>query len=463
MSTNLSKGTILAAATVASFMMFLDTTVVNVALRDIRARLGIDVAGQQWVVDGYTLTLASLLLGAGSISDRTGARRTFLIGLAIFTLTSLACGVANGLPMLIGARALQGIGGALILPSSLSLISRAYPGARERSHALAIWGAVGGGIALAAGPVLGGWLTGAFGWRSVFLVNVPVGLIVLSLAWRIRGELLPPPGRRPDWLGQITGIVALTALTFLFIEGQDAGFLTPVALAALVIALLAGAAFLRTEKHTPEPMLPLGLFRIREFSVSTVVGFAINFAFYGQLFFLSLYLQNRVGLSPAATGWKFVPETVAAPLFTTFVTRGLPRLPAQRALLLGVGMSATGLALLAFFGLRGSLLVDIPLMVAIGVGAGAPTFLVSVMLGSVPAEQSGLAAGTVSASRQVGGLLGVALLGGLVGHSPSDAGVRIALGLGAGVMAFSALLAATLRTQPAHAVDMGEALAESMA
>jgi DHA2 family methylenomycin A resistance protein-like MFS transporter len=170
-----------------------------------------------------------------------------------------------------------------------------------------------------------------------------------------------------------------------------------------------------------------------------------------------------VGLSPTATGWRFVPETVAAPLFTTIVTRGLPRLPAQRALLLGVGLSATGLALLAFFGLRGSLLFDVPLMIAIGVGAGAPTFLVAVMLGSVPAEQSGLAAGTVSASRQVGGLLGVALLGGVVGHSPSDAGVRVALGLGAAVMAVAALLTATLRTQPAHEVDMNEALAESMA
>ena len=459
----LSKRTVLAAATVASFMMFLDTTVVNVALSDIRAGLRADLSGLQWVVDGYTLALAGLLLGAGAVSDRSGARRTFLAGLGLFTLASLLCGIAGDLTLLIAARAVQGVGGALILPTSLSLISQAYPGAKERSGALAIWGAVGGGVALAAGPVLGGLLTGAFGWRSVFLINVPVGALVFGLAARIRAEGATARDRPMDWGGQVTGLLALGALTVLFIEGPSLGWNSPVAVAAGLIGLVAGAAFLRTEARVAAPMLPLRLFRVREFSVSTVVGFAINFAFYGQLFFMSLYLQNRLGLSPTATGWRFVPETLAAPLFTTFVTRFLPNLSPQRALLLGIGLCGTGLAGLALFGLRGAFFVDLPLLVLIGFGAGSPTFLVAVMLGSVPPAQSGLAAGALSAARQVGGLLGVALLGGVVGHSPSDAGVRLALGVGAGAMLLASLLAATLRTQPAHAVDPAVAAAEATA
>ncbi len=457
----LPKNLVLAAATAASFLMFLDTTVVNVAAPRITADLGGSVAGGQWVVDGYALPLAALLLTAGAISDRRGARNTFLAGLAIFTLTSLLCGLAPSLAVLVGARALQGIGGALILPASLSLISRAFAHGAERSRALAIWGAVGGGIALSAGPVVGGLLTGAFGWRSVFLVNVPVGLAVLSLTARIARDL-PAHGRKPDVPGGLLGIVALTALTVLCIEGPGAGWTSRLPLLAGAIFLLGSAAFVAVESRSPEPMLPLSLFRTREFSVSTAVGFAINFAFYGQLFFMSLFLQRQFGLSPAATGWRFVPEMVAAPLFTTLVSRLLPHVPPARALLAGVTTCGVGLAAMATFGLRGSLAVDIPLMILIGVGAGAPSFLVAVMLNAVPTERSGLAAGALNTGRQVGGLLGVALLGGVVGHSPSDAGVRLALGIGAATMLLSAALTATLKPV-ASTIDMAEATAEAMA
>ena len=452
---------VLAAATAASFMLFLDTTVVNVASPRIGHDLGASVAGQQWVVDGYALPLAALLLTAGAVSDRRGARDAFLAGLAIFTLASLLCGLAPSLAVLVGARAFQGVGGALILPASLSLISHAFAPGAERSRALAIWGAVGGGVALSAGPVIGGLLTGAFGWRSVFLVNVPVGLVVLGLTARI-GRGGAAPGRRPDVPGQIAGVVALTALTVLSIEGPNLGWLAPLPLAAGALFAAGAFAFVAIESRSAEPMLPLSLFRQREFTVSTIVGFAINFAFYGQLFFMSLFLQRRFGLSPAATGWRFVPEMVAAPVFTTLVSRFLPRVPPARALLGGVATCGVGLAAMALFGLRGDLAVDVPLLVLIGVGAGAPAFLVAVMLNAVPTARSGLAAGALNTGRQVGGLLGVALLGAVVGHSPSDAGVRLALALGAGAMLLSAALTATLRPV-ASTVDLAEAAAEAMA
>lgn len=463
MSHSLPKGIVLAAATAASFMMFLDTTVVNVALPGIQRSLGANLSGLQWTVDGYALPLASLLLSAGSISDRKGAPKTFLIGLAIFTLASLLCGVALSLAVLVAARAAQGVGGALILPSSLSLISHAFPAGRERAKALAVWGALGGGVALAAGPVFGGWLTGALGWRSVFLVNVPVGGIVLWLTSRIGDAAVAPTGRRPDLAGQTLGVLSLTALTVFCIEGPSLGWTSGVPILGFAAFFASTIGFLVAESRVPEPMLPLNLFRNRAFTATTLVGFAINFAFYGQLFFMSLYLQQRVGLSATATGWRFVPETLAAPVFTLLVTRYLPKLPAQRALLGGVALCALGLLAMSIFGLRGNLAVDLPVLMLIGVGAGAPTFLVAVMLGAVPVERSGLAAGALNTGRQIGGLLGVALLGGVVGHSPSDAGVRLALGIGAAIMALAAILTASLGTQPSHAVDLTEAAAEAMA
>ncbi len=453
----LPKRLVLAAATAASFMLFLDTTVVNVAAPRITEDFRSTVAGGQWVVDGYALPLAALLLSAGAISDRRGARNTFLLGLAIFTLASLACGLAPSLAALVAARAAQGVGGALILPASLSLIQRAFAPGAERARALAIWGAVGGGIALSAGPVFGGWLTGAMGWRSVFLVNVPVGLAVLGLTFRL-GADAPAHGRRPDLPGQLAGVVALVALTFACIEGTG----SPVFPVASALALLGIVAFVGIEARVAEPMLPLGLFRNRAFTVSSLVGFAINFAFYGQLFFMSLFLQSRFHLSPEATGLRFLPEMVAAPIFTTIATRLFAHAPAQRPLLIGVSVCGIGLALLATFGLRGHLGVDVPLMALVGVGAGAPTFLVAVMMGSVELDRAGIAAGALNTGRQVGGLLGVALLGGVVGHSPSDAGVRLALGIGSATMLLSALLVATLRA-PRRQVDLGEAAAEAMA
>ena len=455
------KSLVLAAATAASFMLFLDTTVVNVAAPHLARDLGGGVEGGQWAVDGYALPFAALLLAAGAFADRRGARDAFLIGLVLFTLASLACGLAPSLGWLVAARAVQGIGAALQLPASLSLISRAFDAGPERSRALAIWGAVGGGVALSAGPVLGGWLTGALGWRSVFLVNVPVGLAVLALSARVPRDA-PVRGRKADLPGGIMGFVALAALTVLGIEGPGQGLLSPVPLAALVATVLATLLFLRIESRVAEPMLPLGLFRRREFTVTTVVGFAINFAFYGQLFFMSLFLQSRFHLSPEATGWRFLPEMMAAPLFTTFVSRRLPHVPPARALLAGLLICGVGLAALALFGLRGEPFVDVPLMVLVGIGAGAPAFLVAVMLNSVPPERSGIAAGTLNTGRQIGGLLGVALLGGIVGHSPSDAGVRLALGTGAATMMLAAGLTATLR--PVHGdVDLAEATAEAMA
>jgi DHA2 family methylenomycin A resistance protein-like MFS transporter len=427
------------------FMVILDATVVNVALPALGHDLGGGVSGLQWVVDGYTLVFAGLLLSAGSLGDRLGGRHVFQAGLLLFTIASAACAAAPSVPLLVAARLLQGFGAALLVPSSLALLRAAYDDPRERARAVGAWGAVAG-IAAASGPVIGGLLVAASSWRAVFLLNLPVGVFGLLLSFRH----LPAAGERSgagiDPPGQVLAIAALTSLTLGLIQGGHSGWTSPGALVPLLLSLPLLAAFVVCEHRTGEPMLPLKLFRSSTFSGASFVGLAINLGFYGQLFVMSLYFQHVRGWSALGTGLALLPEGIFVALSSALSGRAMgrvgPRLPMLTGLVLG-GAGLTGLVI-AGSGTSYPLLV-LPL-VATGFGmAFTMPAATTAIIGAAPAERAGIASGVLNASRQAGGAIGVALLGTLVGSGAFVPGLRVAmLVAGAAFFAAAAVTALTV-------------------
>ncbi|MBV9309956.1 MAG: MFS transporter [Solirubrobacterales bacterium] len=413
------------------FMVILDATIVNVALPSIARDLGGRVNGLQWVVDAYTIVFAGLLLPAGSAGDRLGSRRVFLAGLAVFTLASAGCAVAPSLPVLIAARVLQGAAAATLVPSSLSLLRASYADTRARARAVGIWGAVAG-VGAASGPILGGALVAAASWRAVFLVNLPVAAIALTLGFRylVCGRERQDGGLDPA--GQLLGILTLTLLTFGAIEKSV------VALAATPFALI---AFLGVERGARRPMLPLELFRSRAFSSASFVGFAINLGFYGQLFVFSLYFQQLRGFSALQTGLALLPEGVfvalASGLSGRLTGRVGPRLPMLSGLLCG----AVGFAALLVAGGSTSYPILIPGLLAAGFGmAFTMPAATAAIIDAAPAERAGIASGVLNASRQAGGAIGVAVLGALIASHAFISGLHGAMLVSAG----SFLLAAAV-------------------
>jgi len=455
----------LLVASVACFMVILDTTVVNVAVDGIRTGLHAQLSGLQWVIDGYTLSFAALLLSAGAITDRIGPTRTLTVGLVIFTVASLFCGLAPSLEVLVTARIVQGIGAALLIPSSLALISRTFTEQHERAKALSIWGGIGGGTAITTGPVIGGLLIGAFGWGSVFLINVPVGLLALFLILKVVPKMEGPEEKRSlDLPGQISAVVALASATYFFIEGPHAGWGSPIALTSFVVMIVAAVAFLRIEKRTPEPMMPLEMFKSRALSAATAVGFTLNFAFYAQLFFLNLFLQEHLHYSPGQTGLHFLPQSIAGMTFALSIGRLSRKIPPATAIVLGTASSALGLTLLGAVGVGTSVWTDVLAFALIGVGIGTPASLMAVALSSVDGSHSGLAAGAINAARQSGGLLGVAVLGSLVGGRDMVGEIHVALWVAAAIMGVGALTAASIRQKREEpSLELSETLAEAIA
>jgi MFS transporter, DHA2 family, methylenomycin A resistance protein len=294
----------LCAALLGFFMITVDALAVNVGLATMGRQLHTATSGLQWVVDGYTLMFAALLLSAGALSDRIGARRAYGSGTAAFTLASVACGAAPGLGALVAARVLQGCAAAVMLPSSLALVRQAYADQDRRRRAIALWVAAGAS-AVAIGPVAGGLLIAAWSWRGIFLINVPVGAAVLFLLSRVaRSPRRPTP---LDLGGQVLAVLALGGLTYGVIEGGSAGYGAPRVMTALAVALAAGIAFAITESRTASPAVPLTLFR-QQAAVSAIAGgFAASMAFYGIVFVIGLYAQQVRGYSALATGLLFVP------------------------------------------------------------------------------------------------------------------------------------------------------------
>jgi EmrB/QacA subfamily drug resistance transporter len=433
----------LAVAVLGLFMITLDAVVVNVALPSIRAGLGGGITGLQWVVDGYTLMFAALLLSAGSLSDRFGARRAFGGGLAVFVLASAACGLAPAIGALVAARFVQGAGAAVMMPSSMALIGQAYPDPVRRARAVAVW-AMGGAVASSCGPVLGGVLT-LVSWRLIFVINVPAGAAtLLLLTW------IMPSGHRAspfDWAGQVTAVLAMAGLTYGAIEAGAAGFAAPRVMAAFAVTVVALAAFVAVQACGAYPMAPLDLFRSRTVAVPVAVGFAFIVGYYGLPFVMSLYLQQLRGLSPLGTGVTFLPMMLTGAALTPFSARIAERLGARVLITAGLVVMTAGLVVLAVVPVSAPVWALAGLMVLVGLGG--PLVMppvIGVLLNGVPAHRAGVASGVFNTSRQIGGALAVAVFGALLaGRASFLHGVRESLLIAAAV-ALAAAAASLLLT-----------------
>src|SRR5579859_1922587 len=436
----------LLASLLGFFMLSLDSTAVNVALAGIERTLGGSTAGLQWVIDAYTLMFAALLISAGAISDRIGAKRLYAIGLAAFLASSAACGLAPTLGFLIGGRAVQGSAAAVMLPASLALVRQAYGDPARRAKAIAVW-AVGGTVAMAGGPVAGGALTSGLSWRAIFFLNLPAGVVAAVLL--VRAPRSPLRAAPLDPAGQVTAVAALAALTFGVIEGGESGFGRPAVLGCLVLAAVAMAAFVVAETRAAHPMVPLALFRSRAVSVCVGIGFAVNVAFYGMIFVLSLYYQRVLGQSAVLAGLEFLPMTALLPVANLASARLGTRFGPALAIKAGLVVSVLGL--LGMLGLLAPgtgpnrvLLAAALVPAGTGLGFAVPSVIV-VLLEAIPADQAGMAAGLLNSSRQVGGTLAVAVFGALIAHRTSFLpGMRASVLIAVVVLAVAAAAAVTL-------------------
>jgi DHA2 family methylenomycin A resistance protein-like MFS transporter len=416
------------AVSLGYFLVILDATAVNLALPALRQDLGGGITGLQWVVDGYTLAFAALLLSAGVAGDRFGPRRVCLTGLVLFTAASAGCALAPSIGILVLIRLIQGAAAALLVPSSLTLLQASYPGRRERARAIGLWGGIGG-LAAASGPVLGGGLTAAASWRLVFAINIPVGLFAW---WLTRRRVAGPAGsrdRRADPAGQLTAVVALTALTAGLIEAGPHGWASWPVAAGLIIAAGAAAAFVAVERRAASPMLPLPLLRRPALSAGSAVGLLINLGFYGQLFAYSLYLQQVRGDSPLTAGLSLLPEAAAVPIASVLSGRLTGRRGPRVTMITGLTLGAAGLFGLTVTAHGTPYWVLVLPMLAAGTGMALtmPAATTAVME-SAPASRGGTAAGLLNTARQVGGALGVAVAGSLVsGRLGFVPGLRLAL------------------------------------
>ena len=405
----------LAAMSLGYGVVQLDVTIVNTALSSIGNSLGGGVAELQWVVSAYTIAFAAFILTAGALGDRTGAKRIFMAGFAVFTVASVACGLAPDARTLIAARAVQGLGAAILVPNSLALLSHAYPDDKSRGRAVGIW-AAGASLTLTAGPLVGGSLIALAGWRWIFFVNLPIGLLGLWLTSRFATETTRSPDRELDLPGQAAAIAALGCLAGAIIESGAIGCRNPFVAAGFAASFLLAVLFVLRERRAAQPMLPLTLFGNRMFSVAAIVGLLVNVAFYGLIFILSLYFQRINNWSPFATGLAFVPMLGAVLPVNLLAPRIAERIGASRTIALGSCIAAAGSLGLLSVGPGTSYWAVGLQLVALGGGLGllVPP-LTSTLLGSVEKSRSGIAAGVLNSTRQTGSVLGVALFGSLIG------------------------------------------------
>jgi EmrB/QacA subfamily drug resistance transporter len=409
-----SRNGTLAVVCLATAMLMLDIAVVNTALPHIASSLDAGITGIQWVVDAYTVALAAVVLTSGSIADRLGRRRVFASGLVLFTGASLWCGTATSIAMLDAARAVQGIGGAILFATSLSLLADAFPEWKERSKALAVYGATIG-ASFAVGPAVGGAITSYLGWRWIFYVNVPVGIAAVAATYRWVRESRDPNARRIDWAGQTALVGGLFLLVLALLRGNQDGWGSPAIVAELAGAAVLLLAFLLVEQRVKEPMLPLGLFRNREFTGAQIAAFSISASFFAIFLYMTLYLQQILGLSPLKAGLVYLPATVLIFVVSGASASLLEKVSAGVLIVGGLALVAIGLALGVLATATSSWAMLLPALMVGGLGTGLFNPAVSaVALGSAPQEQSGLAAGVNDTFRQAGIAVGVALFGALI-------------------------------------------------
>jgi EmrB/QacA subfamily drug resistance transporter len=455
----------LAVVCLATMMLMLDIAVVNTALPQIGRDLHAGLDGIQWVVDAYTLALATVVLSAGALADRLGRRRLFVVGLALFTLASLACALAQSIGVLEASRAVQGVGAAIMFAVSLAILANAFTGAKERAGALAFYGATIG-ASFAVGPLVGGALTSGFGWRSIFLVNIPAGLIALAITYTSVRESRDPEPRAIDWAGQAVLAGGLFLLVYALLRGNDVGWGSTSILVSLAGATVLLLAFAAVEMRVKEPMLPFSHFRNRSFSAAQIGAFAISASWFAVFLYTTLYLQNVRGLSPVEAGLVYMPGTVIAFFVSAASAQMIERGISIRTMIsVGLALVAAGMAALTILGTGSSWLVFLPgeILAMIGTGMFNPA-VSNLALSALPESQSGLAAGVNDTFRQAGIAVGIAALGALIpaqaalGHGDAEAmvrGLHHALFAGAGIAAAGAILTARLmraRREPAGAL-----------
>jgi EmrB/QacA subfamily drug resistance transporter len=440
----------LTAVCLATAMLMLDVAVVATALPDIAADLHADLHGLKWVIDAYTLALGGAVLTAGSLADRLGRRRLFVAGLVVFTLSSLACALAPSIGALIAARAVQGLGAAMMFAVSLALIADAFAPGRARAGALAAYGATIG-ASFAIGPLVGGALTTTLGWEWVFLLNIPLGLFGLAVALLRLRESRDPVPRAVDVPGQVTLVLALFGVVFGLLNAADGGWTAPATLGPLLVGLMLALAFVAIEARVREPMVPLGMFRQRHFAGAQVTAIAISAGLYAMLAYLMIYLQQVLGLSAVSAGLVLVPSTLLN-LVTAAASAPLAGRVSPRTII-GVGLACAtgGLLLMTSVGVDSSWWALMPGLCLGNIGAGLVNPAIGALSLQVPADRSGLASGIHDTARQSGLALGVAALGalipvGAVGVDPTAfvGGIHDALWVGAAVTAAGALVATAL-------------------
>jgi EmrB/QacA subfamily drug resistance transporter len=400
----------LIAVCTGTFMLLLDITIVNVAIPAIGIAFHAQLSDLQWVLDAYALTLAALLLTAGSLADLYGRRLVYAIGTAIFTGGSLLCGTATGPLFLILARAAQGVGGATMFATGLALIAQAFAG-KDRGVAFGAFGAVSG-VAVALGPVLGGLLTTGISWRWIFFVNVPVGVAAIVITLAKIAESRGPRANRPDWLGFLTFTGALTLLTVGLIRGDADGWSSTLISACLIASALLLGLFLVVERRSAHPMFPMSLLRKPTFSGGLISAFCISASIFSVLSYITLYLQEVLHLSARATGLRFLVLSGTIFVMATIAGRLTTRVPIR--LLMGPGFLAIGAGLLLMHGVTlGTTWTHfVPGFLVCGVGTGLVTVpLASTAIGVVPQQEAGVASGINSTFRQVGIATGIAALG----------------------------------------------------
>ncbi len=420
------------------FMVLLDNTIVGAALPDMQQRLHTDMAGLQWIVDAYVLLVAMLLLSGGVFADRFGRKRVFLAGVAVFTIASVLCAVAPSIGWLITGRVLQGIGAAALSPASLALLAAAYPVPQERIKAIGLWAGFSG-MGLAAGPLAGGILVDAFGWPAIFLVNVPIGAVLLLAGLRILSESRNPGAPAIDIPGTVLSVLGVGALTYGLIEGGSRGWTSPVILGSFAAGLVLLAAFVVVEGRVSTPMLPLRLFRQRLFTVSNTAMVVVGFALMGSSFFFSQFFVYVQGTSILVAGLQTLPISLGMVIVSPFAGR----LAAKHGfrIVVSIGLALAGLGLLAL----GFVHADTGYgtvwwrLAVVGIGfALTMSPLTGAAIQAVSPQEGGLASGISSTTRQIGAVLGVAVLGAIV-HTRESGGASFESGLNSAFLAAGAV------------------------
>ncbi len=462
----------LGALSFALFMIMLDNTVVNVALPSIQRDLGIGLSELEWTVNAYALTFAVLMLTGGKLADFLGRRRIFLIGLVTFTISSLACGLAATGGTLIGARTVQGIGAALMLPATLSIISATFP-AHQRGMAIGIWAGVSA-MALAIGPLIGGLITEHINWSWIFFVNVPIGVLGLIVGRLVIKESRDTSAeQRLDFPGLLASAIGLFALTFALIEANSYGWTDPMIIGLFVLSAVSLAAFVLLELHQRSPMLDLSLFRSSTFAGANVVALLVTLAMFGVFFFMSIYMQNILGYSATKTGAAFLPMTILIILIAPISGKASDRIGSRALMTAGMLCLSASLIVFSRLGLDSTFWDILPGLVVGGFGmALVMTPMTAAALGSVPVEKSGVGSGVLNTFRQLGGALGIAVMGAIVASyvdlgagrpDPSSFidGFQAALRVSAVFALIGAVVAVTTIRKHRH-MDAGE-LAEAAA